>query len=352
MDVNIKLSDYINDEEHKLKELEEKVDKLQSRFKRRGIIFAACFIIIIVASIILTPVLEKNEYYSYKSVKDTDRNALSEMAEDRRMVAYHDFFQKYEYACLGNTCNNQINSGLVVDNMYGNSIMKDDGSAVISTKKGGVVLEPAKASCINLTENNIFYRDATNNLYYSCDLHGKNHKKIIKDRCGQCAIIEDKYIYYINFNQGSEIYRCKLNGKSKECIVNESVKEFTVFGNRLIYLDFANCIKVCDGEGYYSYSINNVDKFYFNGDIVAQCNDVVTINDINDAETTEVLTGIDDLLGATSNAIYYSNNGKAYRYDIKDKSKEQLATGHDYYKGAFETVEDEIVIGGDLSEDK
>lgn len=347
---NVKISDYLSSEEEKIEKLRDKNAARAKKFKKRTLIFAACFVVVIAGAAIISPIMERNAYDSYKNLEASDTEQIALIADDDEMISDSTLFEKYEESCLGNACNNSLNGGLIVDNYYGYSVLSDDGTVKIIAQKGSFELAEKNADCINLTEQKVYYRKSDDHKFYSCDYDGKNEQVVFDGECGQCIIDREQYVYFLNYENNSCLERINLSEGNKETVVDNAVKGFLILGDKFIYQDYFNTLYRCSIDGMLENTIDNVDKFYYNGDIVVQNNDKVVTYNLTEGTTTELAQGVDELLGADKKNIYVSQKGKANAISLKDGANTTLLSGYDFYYGAFSANKKTIILGGELDE--
>ena len=348
---NIRLSDYLTIEEEKLAQLKQKTEKRARSLKWRTLFFVICFLLIVGGAIILSPMIEEHAHEKFMSLKDTDADQIVLIADDESLISDKTLFKKYERACLGNSCNNHLNGGLIADNIYGHSTLNKKGEAKIVANAGTFVL-PEKADCINLNDNCVYYRSKDDHKFYSVDYSGKQKTLVIDTECAMCLVYMNRYIYYIDYALSGSLNRFDLESGNTKKIVNQGVKGFLILGDKYLYLDESNILRKCDSDGIVMNQIDNVDKFYSNGELIVQNNDRIVKVDLNEGKATELTAGVSELLGVDENNVYYNENKTMIARSLKDGSCKTLSKKYDYYYGAFCSNGKVKLVGGELNENK
>lgn len=294
-----------------------------------------------------------------------------------------DSFMEYERTMLGNTVTNTLNNGIVADNALGHSEETDDGIKVIG--KNGECLLPANSSNINITDKGAYFRD-NDNIVYCFLKYGESYKDFYKEEdknidsdtengtednaedsdkkadkksviagqtifegpCGNCIVSNNNTLYMINFSKDSHVYSYDLNGKNGKEIINEPVRSFAVLENSIFYLDYNNNLVKLDDSGNKEYSLENVDKFYLNGNLFIQNNDKVVSVNLNNENGEVIADGIEELLGVTNSSLYYLKDNKVYERSIEGGNEKVLDQGKTYYDGVYNNNGNIIAIGEDL----
>ena len=309
----------------------------------------------------------------------------TKLPQDSSEVIGSDSFIEYERTMLGNTITNTLNNGIVADNELGYSEETKEGIKVVC--KNGECLLPLNSSNINITDKGVFFRD-NDNIAYCFLKYGESYKDFIKEPeeskdndsesstnnekenedkavesdnksvaagqiifeepCGNCVISNNDTLYLINFSKESHVYSYDLNGKNEKAIINEPVRSFAVLENAIFYLDYNNNLVKIDENGNKEYSLENVDKFYLNGNLFMQNNDKVISVNLNNESGEVIAEGIEELLGVTDTSIYYLKDNKVYERSIETGSEKVLTQGKTYYDGVYINNGNIIAVGEDL----
>ena len=350
---NIKLSEYLASEEDALTKLREQDSARAKKFKKRTILFVICFVAILGGAALATPLLQNNTYDNYMDMKDTDADQIVQITQEENLISDGSLFKKYEMACLGNTCNNHLNGGLIAESAYCYSTIAQGGAARLAGNFGTRSIPEKNVDCINLTKDKVYYRNKEDHKFYSRDYSMKGKPVLIIDKdCAQCLVYLDQYVYFLNYENNTSLDRLDLQSGKIETVVDNAVKGFAVIGDNYIYQDYFNTLRKCDLSGNVLNTIDNVDKFYINGNLIIQNNDKIIEVNLEEDTTQELIEGVDELLGADEEKIYFTQKGKAIARSLKDGSYETLAQGHDYYYGAFSANGKITIPGGELDEDQ
>lgn len=90
-------------------------------------------------------------------------------------------------------------------------------------------------SSTNIKNDRFFYIDHSNNSYIMVS-ENKDEDLFLKKSCTAPFIVSDEYLYYINSDDESRIYRVSLKDSSdNKMVVNDRVAEFVVCGNSIYY---------------------------------------------------------------------------------------------------------------------
>lgn len=99
-------------------------------------------------------------------------------------------------------------------------------------------LNNSSAHNITSSENTIFYIDIPDNnsntrRLYSYDINSKKTTLLIKDNVGK-YVLNGNFILYQNLDDGSKLYKAKLDGSEIEKISNFAVESFTAHSNEIL----------------------------------------------------------------------------------------------------------------------
>ena len=269
-----------------------------------------------------------------------------------------DSFAEYERSSLGNAVTNTLNNGIIADNGIGYTEDTAEGIKVVSSS--GECLLPPDASNINITDKGAFFRD-NSSISYCFMKYGESYKDDTNDKepdttgqiilgepCGNCIITNNDTLYLIRFSKDSHVYSYDLNGKNEKEVISEPVRSFAVLENAIFYLDYNNSLVKLDREGNKIDSLDNVDKFYLNGDLFVQNNDRIIRLNLNNENGVVVTEGIDDLLGVINDSIYYMKDSKVFEADTDGRGEKVISQGKVFYDGVYINNGNVIAVGEDL----
>lgn len=340
MKEDILVSDYISKRQEELDEQNEKVDKSNKKALTWVVLFVSIMIVvsagIIMADKIIT--VSKHNRYVSNELKSED------LANDISMLEYEDTYELYEKSLLGNDNNNLINYGYFASR-NGYRVYVDLQSGATKLENGNQIkqLSTNKLNYINITNDAVYFRSSENRKIYSCDLNGENIHNVLDIKSGQ-VLVSDGIIYYVNFEDGGKLYAYNISNEDNKKIIDEKVQSFAQVGKLLIYLDSENNLKKYKSGSAVTTIQQNIEKFYYNGKIIAQNNGQILTFTIRGTNPKCILKDNVELLSADKQYIYYIKDTELYKIDSNGK-EDKITDECDFYKAIYKTENGFYIVG-------
>lgn len=251
------------------------------------------------------------------------------------------------YYRLGNTVGNNNNEGMFVlkdGYLYTNTI---DSGYIFKTKLDGTektMLNMQTSSCINVVDNYIFYINMQDSSkLYRMNTDGSNIICINTSDNVTSFIAYDGYIYYSNYSDSRKIYRIKFDGSERTKVTDdEDTQYINAHGDYLYYssaatknsmyrinLDGTN--RVAINSNACLYEIVENDEIYFinvsdNNKLYKMNLDGTNVKKLNDDDCS--------YLNISGNVLYYRNDsdyGKIYAIKTDGTLRRSVTTEKAYY---------------------
>jgi len=343
------LEAYIAELENQFNKENEKIEKRKKKFKKRFKIFSIIFILLFAVIFLVDLIKKDNLYNELKNAEITDAEAMAKIANSPEAIMHLDLYDKFEAAYLGNKSMNSMNYGLIAENQYGYTSINENNEVILHKNGKDTVISKEPISQINLAKDLVIFRGADKKLY-ACKDDGSDKKVIIDDKVGTVLLVGDD-LYYVNYSKSNNLYKHNLKSAKSEVIIEEGVKNFTIAANTVLYINYDNKLSARTiGSTTYSWSDNNVEKFYFNGEVYVQNNDKIVKFNLNNHFPETIAIGISELLGVDKENVYYRIKNNVYSHNLTTAERKELSFNYNYYKGVYSVNNDIIALGGESSE--
>ncbi len=342
------LEEYIKEQEDDFQEKNAKMEKRKTSFQKKSIIFGSVFLALLLVLFVIDFNTRDRSYEALKNTRVTDSNGMAEIAASSELLGHTDLYEKYEAACLGNKGSHAMNYGLLAENQYGYISMSGQKETILNVKGKETILSKKPISQINITSDSVIYRGADKKLYKSRH-DGSKKTVIVEDKVGTVLSVGQD-VYFVNYTEENNLYKYNLKEEKLACVLKEDIKTFTVAADTILYLDYENCLHSVSLDGAPHWTLDQVDKFYFNGRIFVQNNDKVISFNLNKHDPKDVVSGVSELLGVDAETVYYSVKNKVYAYNMSEDKTTELPYSFDYFKGVYKIDGKIIVLGGTISE--
>ena len=340
MKKDILVKDYL---QQKQEELNIKNQRNQAKQKKslKWMIVILCVIIVSAISITILSKISFNVKYN-KFMNEYETYDTEQLSSDAELLENKDAYEIFENVALSNTNNNLINYGYYAAKNGYKIYESTDGLPMLQTDHFTKQLVDYQISYINITNDYIYFRNNNDRKIYKCDLNGENIQKVFDIKVGQ-FVISDNVLYYINFENNSKLYSYNISSNTNEQVIDDTVISFAKVGNEFIYLDYDSNVKKFNDIGI-SYIQSNVEKFYYNGSIIAQNNGKIVAFSARGTSPKLLISENAELLGADKDNIYYAVDADVYKYDESGTST-KIADGCDFYKAVYKTDNGFYIIG-------
>ena len=185
-------------------------------------------------------------------------------------------FTKWNAESIGNDMNTLLTGGkiLIRDGMHVTGAAADPDS--------GFLVLPG-ASYLNKVGNIIVYRDDKDRHIYTISPSTKLKTVLYAGNSGEVLCTKDS-VYFIDYDSGSNVMKMPLDGSSdKSVVVDTEVSSFAVCGDTVLYIDSLHNLNSQElGSKSRKTLMTQVERFYLNGDIIAESqNKVVSFRECN-----------------------------------------------------------------------
>lgn len=347
MDKDTLINQYL---QTKQTELENKSHEIQHKREISLKYMLRLLAIILVSAIAIIMVNRINFAVKYnRFMENCNTYTVEQLSSYSDIMSDKTVFKIYEDAALGNTNSNLINYGCYAfKGGYKVYLDANNGLPMLQTESETKEIADYPISYVNIADDGIFFRNNNDRRIYKCDLNCDKTENVIDGKVGQ-FVVTNNIIYYINFEDKGKLYSFDLNSGSNDPLIEEDIVSFVKAGEQIIYLDSGNKLKkYSDGKKYTIQS--DVEKFYFNGDIIAQNNGKIISFSLKGKNPKLILKENAELLGADSENIYYSVNSEIYGYDTGSAESFKIAEGCDFYKAIYKTNNGYYIIGAEKNE--
>lgn len=173
-----------------------------------------------------------------------------------------------------------------------------------------------------------------------------NKVTLTENRSGQMIVYGGR-VYYINQDDGNRLYCIDPSVQGERKVTDSPVLSFIVCEDAIFFLDTGNDLqRLSKGSTAPQRVVQNVERFFVNGNIVAQSgNRVFQFSPSGDASELimESRSARFHLVSCSASAIYYQDAGKLHR--LEDGVDTVLAEGdYAYYASLLESTDGNIYV--------
>lgn len=339
------LETYLAEQEATFQKKSEKLEKKKKRFKKKFLIFAIIFGVLVLGSLGIDLATKDSLYNDLKDANITDSEAITKIAGSLEAVSYPDLFDKFEAGYLGNKSLNSLNYGLIAENQYGYTSINENGETLLRSNGKETIIATEQISHVNIAKDFVVFRGADKKLY-TCRYDGTDKKVIVNDKVGT-AVLSGDSIYYVNYTKSNDLYKYNIKDKKSELVCEADIKNFTIVADSILYMDYSNNLMLQSLTSTTpAWTQTNVVKFYFNGDVFVQNKDKIVKFNLNNHYPEDVASGINEFLGVDENNVYYTLKNKLYSQNLDSGEKKELSYNFDYYKGVYSANGKITALGG------
>ena len=347
MNKDILINQYLQTKQTKLENKSREIQQKRGISLKYMLIILSIILVCAIAIIVVNRIIFVVKYNRFMENHDT--YTVEQLSSYSDIMSDKTVFKTYEDAALGNTNSNLINYGCyALKDGYKVYLDTTSGLPMLQTKSGKKQIADYPINYVNITDDCIFFRNNNDCRIYKCDLNCDKTEKVLDRKVGQ-FVVTNNIIYYINFDDKGRLYSFNLNSGSNDPLIEEAIVSFAKVGEQIIYLDSGNTLKrYSDGKKYTIQS--DVEKFYFNGDIIAQNNGKIITFSLKGKNPKLILKENAELLGADIKSIYYSINSEVFRYNTESAESFKITEGYDFYKAIYKTNNGYYIIGAEKND--
>ena len=280
-----------------------------------------------------------------------DSAAYEEYLDDHenvgtKLLAYRDTFRIWNADDTGNDINALLSMGKVYCR-NGLLISPGKGSAFTVKRDGkevGSINGPI--SYINVVGKKAYYRKDKSRNIVKYDFKKNKASRVAKGNYGEVLVCEGR-IYAIDLADNNHIISMTKKGKDKRVECDLCVNTFAVCGEEIILLDNEQRLGIYQptskDEEQFRILARGVERFYLNGDVVAESGNKVFRINMSSGRTNEIFTSGNEgmrLVGAYDDALFIQEKGKLKTALGKDK-KTVVKKKHKLYQSLV-MADDEV----------
>lgn len=261
-------------------------------------------------------------------------------------LTYKNTYQIYERQSLGNDINTSLNGGFTYGTQDLTVAPSSDGTqTIVTTANGSFVLYDGVAKSINFYNGTIYFITPTHQLMYS-DMSGNIAEVSDVPQAIRNAQIMDGILYFQT--ESNDIARYNLETKETATVTSDSVKSFACIGQDILYLTFSRDLKVLHSAAAANASAgntlaHNIDKFFYNGDIIAQNADKITSFEADGTHPKTLVENIQDVVGADYGHVLYQKDDVIYDFNtledetlsLSNSSNQGVVVGVDKFNSSW-----------------
>ena len=217
---------------------------------------------------------------------------------------------------LGNDINTILGGGRILS-QHGVLVLPtaDGNSVTINGQSSGMI--PGSISYINIHDGTIYYRENATRKICSYSLESGVINTVIDTNAGELLVTNGR-LYYVDHSDNNKVVSTDTAGQDKQININEPVTSFVVCGDDMIYLGADQTLYRKDSTGSTTALIPNVERFFFNGNIVAESDDTVfqfTAERQNAVLLHQSSAADMQLVGACADGVFIQESGKLFFID-------------------------------------
>jgi len=334
------------------------IEKIASDFetrrrnRRKRFILFTIISVVMCASMIAVALLESKATIEREYLKYVSDTALPLTLE---LLQYKDTYEVYEARSMGNSNNTLIAGGYFATRnnyvLYPNEDLSD--TLIFSGDKQGSFCGEL-CTYINVFDDNIYFRKDSDRRIYRKSFFGEDMDIIVDKNVGQ-FLVADGLAYYIDFSDRSSLCVRNLYTMDAQTTLYANVVSFAVFQSHIIVLTTTNELRLLDtSTGSNKLLQENIEKFYFNGGIIVQNNQMILLLDLSGAVISQIsIPGVPDLslVNVQDNIIFFSSNGVLYSFDLATKLSQEHVRNYDLYTSVFRNIDGIWVIAAKIDKE-
>lgn len=336
------LDELLLEQEKEIAQKATKIGKRKKRFKISLIVFSVLTLLAVTIVFVNDKQIRNENYNEIISGKTNPQEAASLIGSNDELIMHPDLYDIYENISLGNKSLNSMNKGYYAENQFAYTSTTENGEYIIHFAENEATFSTEEVSHINLGKDFIVFRGNDKKVYY-CKIDGTEKNLLIDDKVGTVLLVENE-LYYVSLSKNYNLYKYNITEKNCVLVEDSAISNFTVAGNWILYQDFSNkLVAIKKDSGVTQWSHSNINKFYFNGDVIVQNNKKVIKFNLNNHFPEELANNVDLLLGADEKCIYYTADRKVYSQNIKTGEKAELFAETGVYDELY-VVNNEVKI--------
>lgn len=220
-------------------------------------------------------------------------------------------FRVWNEQNLGNDINTILGGGKVLSRQGVLVVPTADGNSVtVDGQVSGTI--PGSISYINICEGTIYYREDATRKICAYAAQSGIVTTVIDTNAGELLVVDGR-LYYVDHSDNGKVISTNINGQDKQTVVDQPVISFVVCGSDIIYLGADQTLYRKDGTDSATTLISNVERFFLNGNIVAESDGSVfqfTPERSNAVLLYQSSTTDMQLVGACAEGVFIQENGK------------------------------------------
>lgn len=294
-------------------------EKGLKRKKRISIVFVLGILVALGLGIISTSGERSRVYEEYL----TDSSNI-----DFEYLRYEDTFTRWNENDIGNDVNVLLSGGKLYSKGNLSITPKEDSYDII---RDGQVIKSfdSNISYINVLSDTVIFRDDLTRKIYAYNMETNNEVVISNDNCGE-VFAANGLIYYVSFTDGSSIASINLDGSGKCIVVDKPVANFLVCGDSIVYLTNTQYLyRHSLSSGSSTSIVSNVERFFVNGDLIIESDDLIFSSYTNGNKAEEVYRSSEPsmrLISATPDEIIYQENGVLYSISVDEGTSSEICS--------------------------
>lgn len=316
-DASITVADYIKQQNNVLSKIVGVKPNHSKKIADPRIILIVLLAIAFVVSYLLGSKISTSASQKYL---DSQEGTITSITD----LTYKNSYQIYEGQSLGNDINTSLNGGFTYGTQSLTVTPSSDGTqTVATTANGSFALCDGIARSINFYNETIYFITPAHQLM-SCNLSGTIAAVSEVPQPIRNVQIMDGILYFQTESNGIERYN--LETKELTTVTPDSVKSFACIGEDILYLTFSRDLKILhhaaaadSSEG--NTLAHNIDKFFYNGDIIAQNADKIISFEADGTHQKTLAESVQAVVGADYGHVLYQKDDVIYDFDtIKNEA--------------------------------
>ena len=306
----------------------------QSKRKARFLVLTLTTMLLSI-TVFFVAVYQSSAYLSnvYAEYTSGNTNALT-----LDLLQYKDTYSHFEINSLGNS-NSDLLAGGYFYSRDGLSILPNEDltDTVIVSAEGQESLCGELCTYMNVYGDDIYFRKNSDRRIYRKSFIDGNINLIIDLSVGQ-FVVNGERAFYIDIGNNSSLNMCSLNDPDLATHIFPNVRSFAVYQDYIILLTTDNRLYLLDMEASSNTLISyNIERFFFNGNLVIQNNQNIFLLDITGGIIEQIeISDIDkqSLVFANNDYIVFSNDKFLYSFDIATNEVIEVLKGYEIYTSA------------------
>lgn len=321
-DATTTVADYIKQQNNTLSKI---VGVKPSHSKKSADSRIILIVLLVIAFVVSYLLGSKINTSASRKYLDTQEGTITSITD----LTYKNSYRIYEGQSLGNDINTSLNGGFTYVSQDLTVAPSSDGTQTIATTaNSSFVLCDGIAKSISFYNGSIYFISPTHQLM-SCDMSGTVAAVSEVPQPIRNAQIMDGILYFQTESNGIE--RCNLETKETTTVTLDSVKSFACIGEDILYLTFSRDLKILhhaaetdSSEG--NTLAHNIDKFFYNGDVVAQNADKIISFEADGTHSKTLAESVQAVVGADYGHVLYQKDDVIYDFNTLENETISLAS--------------------------